>query len=134
MVAVNAIGLPEDSPFRNTDRVPLPEDPVVEAQVEEQEKDNSDEDEGAESPESRELSRQIDSHVVVLDDDQPRIGATTSDQTAQPTVTSDPPPNNPSTEPRSPRNKSLDHCYPRSLNLKIFVLCYFTFPTSFFFF
>lgn len=35
MAAVNAIGLPKDSSFRNTDRVPLPEDPAVEAQAEE---------------------------------------------------------------------------------------------------
>ena len=88
MAAVNAIGLPENSPFRNSNRVPLLEDPASEAQAEEQEEDSSDKEEGTESPESQELSRQIGSHVVVLDDDQSRTKATTSNQTAQPTVTS----------------------------------------------
>lgn len=52
MAAVNAIGLPKDSSFRNTDRVPLPEDPAIEAQAEEQGEGNSDEEEAVESPES----------------------------------------------------------------------------------
>ena len=80
----------------NIDRVLLPEYPTIEAQAEEKGEDDSDEEEGAKSPESRELSWQIDSHVAVLDNDQLRIRATMSDQIAQPTVTSEPPPNNPS--------------------------------------
>ena len=36
----------------------------------------SDEEEGTESSKSRELSKQIESHVVVLDDDQPRTATT----------------------------------------------------------
>ena len=57
MAAVNAIGLLEDSPFRSTDQVSLPEDPVVETQVEGQGKVNSDEEEGLECMEPRELSK-----------------------------------------------------------------------------
>lgn len=83
MEIFNAIGLP----FRSIDRVPLPEDPTVEAQAKEQGKVSSDEEEDAESSESRELSKQIDFHVVVLDDDQPRTAATTSDQIAHLIVT-----------------------------------------------
>lgn len=54
MVAVNAIRLPEDSPYRNINRVPLPEDHVVEAQVKEQRENNNDKEEGTKSqnPES----------------------------------------------------------------------------------
>ena len=57
MAAVNAIGLLEDSPFRSADQVSLPEDPVVETQVEGQGKVNSDEEEGLECMEPRELSK-----------------------------------------------------------------------------
>ena len=55
MAGVNALGLPDDSPFRSTDRVPLLEDFAVETQTEEQGEDSSYEEEGAESLESREL-------------------------------------------------------------------------------
>lgn len=79
MATVNAIGLPKDSPFRIVDRILLLENPRVENQVEEESEDRSDKDEGSESPESKDLSRQIDSHVVVLDDDQLRTSAPTSD-------------------------------------------------------
>ena len=72
MAAINAIGLPDDSPFRSANQVPLPKDPVVETQVEEEGEDSSGEEEGADSLESRKLSKQIDSHVVGLDDDNPR--------------------------------------------------------------
>ena len=56
MTAVNAIGLLEDSPFRNSEQVLLPKDPTGEVQAEEQVEDNNDEEEDAESPESSELS------------------------------------------------------------------------------
>lgn len=56
----------------------MPEDPKVGTQVTEQGEDSSDEDEGKESPKTRELSEQIDSHVVVLDDDNPRAVTTSS--------------------------------------------------------
>lgn len=56
MAVVNVIGLLEDSPFRSTDRVPLPKDPAIEAQAEEEGKDSSDDEEGAKSPKSQELS------------------------------------------------------------------------------
>ena len=57
MAAVNAIGLPEDSPFRSVDQVSLPEYPVVETQAEGQGEVNSDEEEGLKCLESRELSK-----------------------------------------------------------------------------
>ena len=69
MVAVNTIGLPDTSSFRSANQIPLSEDPEVEAQAQEQSKDSSEKEENAESPEMRELSHQIDSHVVVLDED-----------------------------------------------------------------
>lgn len=59
----------------NIDRVLLLKDLAIEAQAEEKGEDNSDEEEGAESPKSWESSQQIDSHVAVLDDNQPRIRA-----------------------------------------------------------
>ena len=59
--------------------MPLPEDPVARVKTEEQKKDNSDNDEGGESLKSQELSWQIDSHVVVLDDKQPRTGVSVSE-------------------------------------------------------
>ena len=77
MAAVNVVDLLEDSPFRCADRVLLPEGLVVKTQVEEQGKDSSEEEEGMESPESRDISKQINSHVVVLDDDNPRTTSTT---------------------------------------------------------
>lgn len=55
MAAINAVGLPEDSPFKSADRVQLPEDPEIKTQATEQGEDNSDKDEGTESPETREL-------------------------------------------------------------------------------
>lgn len=56
MAAVNVIGLPENSPFRSADQVPLPEDPEAEVQALEQDEDSSEEDEGTESLETRDLS------------------------------------------------------------------------------
>ena len=61
MAAVNAISLPEDSFFSSTNVVPLPEDPAVETQAEKQGEDSSDKEDCVKSPESRELSKQIDS-------------------------------------------------------------------------
>ena len=48
MAAVNAIGLPENSPFKNSEQVQLPEDLTGEVQAKEQVEDSSDEEEGAE--------------------------------------------------------------------------------------
>lgn len=57
MAVVKAIGLPTDSPFKSIDQVPLPEDFAVRAQAGDEENENNDEEEGAESPKSRELPR-----------------------------------------------------------------------------
>lgn len=56
MTVVNTISLLEDSPFRNSEQVLLPEDATSEVQAEEQVENSSDEEEGAVSLESRELS------------------------------------------------------------------------------
>lgn len=61
---------------------------MVETQVEEDGEDSSNEEEGLESLESRELSKQIDSHMVVLDDDQPRTSTPNSDQNAAQSIVS----------------------------------------------
>ena len=82
MAAVNAISLLEDSPFKSADRVSLPEDSKVKTQAKEQGKDSSNEEEGIETPKAKELSKQIDSHVVVLDDDNSRTTATISNPNA----------------------------------------------------
>ena len=76
MATVNVVDLLEESLFRSADQVLLPEDLVVKTQAEEQGEDSSKEEEGTESLESRELSKQIDSHVVVSDDDNPRTTST----------------------------------------------------------
>ena len=91
----------------NIDWVLLPEDLAIEDQAEEKGEDNSDEEEGVKSPESWELSQQIDSHVAVLDGDQLRTRATMSDQIAQPMVTSEPPPNNPLADQEAPTTTPL---------------------------
>lgn len=49
----------------------------METQAEKEGEDSSDKEEGLESPESRKLSKQIDSHVVVLDNNQPRTATST---------------------------------------------------------
>ena len=56
MATVNPIGLPKDSPFRNIDRMLLPKEPTIKAQGKEKGEDINDEEEGAKSSESRELS------------------------------------------------------------------------------
>ena len=55
-----------------------PRTPRLKTQAEEQGKDSSNEEEGTETPKANELSKQIDSHVVVLDYDNIRTTATTS--------------------------------------------------------
>lgn len=103
MVTVNAIGLPEDSPFRSSNPVLLLENPVEETQAKVEGEDNNDEEEGSESPVSREMSRQIYSNVVVLDDDQPRTSTPTSDKnTSQPIVNTELPPTNLSADQEAP--------------------------------
>lgn len=102
MVAANSIGLRDDSIFRSTDQVPLLKNPTIRVQAREEKEDSGDEEKSAESPKIRELSWQIDSHVVVLNDDQPRTGATAPDQTTQPLITINPLLKNPSTEPAAP--------------------------------
>ena len=107
MATVNAVDLLEESPFRSANQVLLPEDLVVKTQAEEQGEDSSKE-EGTESLESRELSKQIDSHVVVLDDDNPRTTSTTlSSDTAQPIVISNPLPTNPLAGQEAPTSTPL---------------------------
>ena len=55
--AMNAISLPETSPFKSVDQIPLPKDPKAKAQAPKQDKDRSEEEEGTESSEMGELSR-----------------------------------------------------------------------------
>ena len=94
MASVNTVDLPKDFPFKSDDQVLLPENPTVETQVERQV--SNDKEEGSESLESRELSKQINSHVVVLDDDNPRANTTVlSPDAMQPIVTLDPSSTNP---------------------------------------
>lgn len=69
MAAVNAIGLPESSTFRDTNQIPLPSDPPVDEPTQEQPQDDRDEEEGEDSPSMVELAQQIDSHVMVIDVD-----------------------------------------------------------------
>lgn len=81
---------------------------MVETQVEEDGEDSSNEEEGLESLESRELSKQIDSHMVVLDDDQPRTSTPNSDQNAAQSIVSlDLPSTNPSAGQEA--SMSLEH-------------------------
>nr|POE62723.1 hypothetical protein CFP56_26483 [Quercus suber] len=63
--------LPDTSPFKSADQIPLPKNPQFEAQSQEQSEDGNEREEGAESPEMRKLSQQINSQVVVLDEDNP---------------------------------------------------------------
>lgn len=71
MATVNAIGLLNTSLFRNADLIPLLEDPQIEAQTQEQSEDDGEKEEGGESPSMEELSQQIDSLMVVLDENNP---------------------------------------------------------------
>ncbi|KAL0004888.1 hypothetical protein SO802_012449 [Lithocarpus litseifolius] len=91
MATLNAIGLPKTSLFRDVDRISLPKDLPIEAQAQEQLKDNNEEEE-ADSPSMMELSWQIDSHVVVLDEENPTTSVPTEMQgAAQPRVELTPP-------------------------------------------
>nr|POE98721.1 hypothetical protein CFP56_75447 [Quercus suber] len=56
-------------PSTGADHIPLPEDPKAKAQAPKQDEDSSEEEEGTKSLETTELSQQIDSHVVVLDEE-----------------------------------------------------------------
>ena len=102
MVEINAVGLLENSRFRSANQVPLPEDLKIEKQAPKQGEDSNNEDEGTKSPETRELSQQIDSHVVVLDDDNLRTTTTSTLDAAQFVLSSDPPPTNPPTSHEAP--------------------------------
>ena len=82
MAVVNAIGLPDTSPFRSVDQIPLTKDLEVKAQAQGQSEDSSEKEEGIESPEMKELSQQIDFHVVVLDEDNLATTASTGTQGA----------------------------------------------------
>ena len=46
MAVVNAIGLPDTSPFRDTNQIPLPDDPPIEVQAKDQSKEANEEEGG----------------------------------------------------------------------------------------
>lgn len=68
MAAVNALNLPKSYPFRDPNQTPLLNDSLVQASTEEQSNKDGDE-EGGDSPSMRELAKQIDSHVEVINVD-----------------------------------------------------------------
>ena len=68
MTAVNAIGLLDTSPFRDADQIPLLEDLPVEVWAQEQPEDSGEE-EGVDGLGMMELSQHINSHVLVIDED-----------------------------------------------------------------
>ena len=80
---MNTLNLLEDSPFRDASQVPLPEDPPVNTQDDDQEEESKDERD--DNPGMRELSEQIDAHVVVLDEENPSSTIPTDAQSAEPT-------------------------------------------------
>ena len=91
------------------DKIPLPKDPPKKAQAQEQPKDNNEE-ERVDSPNMMELSRQIDSHMVVLDEENPTTSVPTEKQGAtQPIVEFTPPITNeiPSTSPVVPQDSTV---------------------------
>lgn len=65
MAAMNVIGLPESSTFRDPNQIPLPNDPLVPTPSQEQ-SDEEDDEEGEESSSMVELAEQIDYHLVVI--------------------------------------------------------------------
>ena len=74
------------------DQILLCEDPKAEAQAPKQDEDSNEKEEGTDSLEMRDLSQQIDSHVVVLDEDNPTTAAPLMIQgITQLTLGSDPP-------------------------------------------
>lgn len=133
MAVVNIVDLPEDSPSRSIDSIPLPEDHVVETQVEEQGKDSNDEEEGLESLESKELSKHIDSYVVVLDDDNLSTAATTLDpDVVQPIVTLSPSPSNPLADQEAPTS-TPPITDTTSVQIFVFIFLFFSFLNSMYF-
>lgn len=90
MAAINAIGLPQNSFFRGTKQIPLPNDLPIEVQADDQSED-AEEEEGEDNPGMRELSQQIDAHVVVIDEE--------NQITTSPTETQNAPQSTPSTVP-----------------------------------
>ena len=91
--------------------------------------DSNEEDEGTKSPETKELSQKIDSHVVVVDDDNPRIATTSTLDASQLVLNSDHLPTNPPTSheaptitPTIPKNPST-----QIMLLLVFVLFFFPF-------
>nr|POF10531.1 hypothetical protein CFP56_04756 [Quercus suber] len=84
MAAVNAISLPKSSTFRDPNQIPLPNDLPIQASTQEQHNDDGDE-EGEDSPSMVELAQQIDSHLVVIDVDNPTTNVVPEEQgTLQP--------------------------------------------------
>lgn len=75
MAVVNAIGLLDNSPYRDASQVPLPKDPPVDTQVDDQGEES--EEEGDDSLGMRELSKQIVANVMVLDEENPSTVALT---------------------------------------------------------
>ena len=70
MVAVDAINLPETSLFRDLAQLPLPNDPHVQALIENRPTIRGEEEE-RDSPNMRELVEKIDSYIVVVYLDNP---------------------------------------------------------------
>ena len=70
MAAVNTLNFPESSSFKDPAQIPLPNDLPIQAPTKEQ-SDKDGNEEGGDSPRMRELAKQIDSHVVVIDVDNP---------------------------------------------------------------
>ena len=68
IVAVEALNLLETSPFRDPTQLPLPNDLSAQAQIGRRPVAGSEkgEEEGEDSPSMRELTKQIDSHVVAV--------------------------------------------------------------------
>ena len=80
----------------------MPADLEIEKQDLDQGEDSSDEDEGTKSPKTKELSQKIDSHVMVVDDDNLRTATTSTLDATQLVLNSDPPPTNPPTSHEAP--------------------------------
>lgn len=68
MAAVNAINLPNSSPFKDPSQIPLPNDPPIQTPTKEQ-LDEEDEEEEGENPRMAKLAEKIDSHVEMIDVD-----------------------------------------------------------------
>ena len=70
---MEAMNLPKTSPFIDATQVPLPNDPPIQAKIGGQPaaRGEEEEEEWKDSPSMRELAKQIDSHIVVVDLDNP---------------------------------------------------------------